>query len=178
VTEQDLGIEPLELPRSEYGTQGLWIAMGEKETALLEGEGRDLLGSLHGMEHAAIAVSPLWALCDERDLGGVSYAMQEDLGAPAVFLYDGHPGGVGISRGIFERLGDILAATAETIERCPCESGCPSCVQSPSCGDGNWPLDKKGAGMLARHLAGRWNEERKAGGGQTPAPQQTDDPRR
>jgi DEAD/DEAH box helicase domain-containing protein len=160
VTEQDLGVEPLELPAANYSTQGLWMAMGERETALIEEQGLDLLGSLHGLEHTAIAVAPLWALCDERDLGGVSYGMQVDLGAPAVFLYDGHPGGVGISRGIFERLGEVLAAAAETIEKCPCDAGCPSCVQSPSCGDGNWPLDKRGAAMLARHLAGRWFEGR------------------
>ncbi len=158
VSEQDLGVEPLSLPAENYGTQGLWIAMGEKETALLEAAGRDLMGSLHALEHSMIAVAPLWALCDERDLGGVSYAMQDDLGAPAVFLYDGHPGGVGISRGIFERLGDVLSATAETIEKCPCDAGCPSCVQSSGCGDGNWPLDKQGAAMLARHLAVRWSE--------------------
>jgi DEAD/DEAH box helicase domain-containing protein len=164
VTEQDLGVEPLSLPAENYGTQGLWMAMGEQETGLLEAAGKDLMGSLHALEHAAIAVAPLWALCDQRDLGGVSYAMQEDLGAPAVFLYDGHPGGVGISRGIFERLGDVLFATAEMIDKCPCDAGCPSCVQNSACGDGNWPLDKKGAAMLARHLAVRWFEGHGEGG--------------
>jgi DEAD/DEAH box helicase domain-containing protein len=156
VTEQDLGVEPLELPPREFDTQGLWIAMGEAEAAVLAEGGRDPLGSLHALEHALIAMTPLVVLCDQRDLGGVSYSAAPGLGGPAVFLYDGYPGGVGITEAAFARLGELLADTADMIAACPCEGGCPSCVQSPSCGDGNHPLDKAGALELARHLAGRW----------------------
>ncbi len=98
VTDQDLGVEPLDLPDQHFETQGLWIRMGERETDLLADRGRDLMGSLHALEHALIAMAPLLVLCDERDLGGVSYTALPDLGSPAVFLYDGYPGGVGIAR--------------------------------------------------------------------------------
>lgn len=158
VTEQDLGTEPLDLPAKEFETQGLWIAVGQKELFLLAQHGRDLLGSLHAVEHALIAVVPLFVLCDERDIGGASYPSAPGMGTPAIFLYDGYPGGVGIVRAAFQRLGEILAATADLIAACPCEAGCPSCIQSAGCGDGNWPLDKAGAAELAAHLAQRWHE--------------------
>lgn len=156
VTERRLGEEELDLPEQSYETQALWMVIGAEEQALLRRHGHDLLGSLHGLEHAMIAIVPLFAQCDTRDIGGVSHPQRHDVGGPAVFVYDGYPGGVGIADGAFERLGDILAAVAEMVEACPCEAGCPSCVQSPECGDDNWPLDKKGAARLARHLAERW----------------------
>jgi len=158
VTEQDLGVEPLDLPAKEFETQGLWIVIGEAELLLLSERGRDVLGSLHALEHALIAVTPLFVLCDERDIGGVSYPSAPGMGMPTIFLYDGYPGGVGIARAAFGRLGEILAAAGELVRACPCEGGCPACVQSAGCGDGNWPLDKSGAAELAERLAQRWNE--------------------
>ncbi|MGD9520277.1 MAG: Zn-binding domain-containing protein, partial [Armatimonadota bacterium] len=109
------------------------------------------------LEHALIGILPLFALCDRRDLGGVSHSCHPDVGRGALFVYDGYPGGVGISLAAFERLGLVLTAVAEALEQCPCEAGCPSCVQDSNCGDGNWPLDKRGAALLARHLARRWD---------------------
>ncbi len=158
ITERELGTEDLDLPAQSFETQALWIAVGAREVAVLAEAGRDLMGSLHALEHAVIAILPLFALCDQRDIGGVSHGTHPDVGRGALFVYDGYPGGVGIALGAFDRLGEVLSAVAETIENCPCEAGCPSCVQSTYCGDGNWPLDKAGALLLARHLAARWAE--------------------
>ncbi len=157
VSEQDLGSEVLDLPPQRFKTQGFWVAIGAQELALLLREACDLMGSLHALEHALIGILPLFALCDRRDLGGVSHSCHPDVGRGALFVYDGYPGGVGISLAAFERLGLVLTAVAEALEQCPCEAGCPSCVQDSNCGDGNWPLDKRGAALLARHLARRWD---------------------
>ncbi len=113
-----------------------------------------LLGALHAVEHAQIAVLPLIAMCDRWDIGGLSTNLHPQTGGPAIFIYDGHPGGIGITRqgyAGFERLvGDAYRLIAE----CPCESGCPSCVQSPKCGNLNEPLHKRGAlEVLSRMLA-------------------------
>lgn len=111
-------------------------------------------GSLHAAEHAAIGLLPLVASCDRGDIGGVSTAIGED-GLPTVFVYDGHPGGAGFAERGFRMAGSWLRATMEAIEACECPHGCPSCVQSPKCGNGNEPLDKPGAvRMLQVVLAG------------------------
>jgi DEAD/DEAH box helicase domain-containing protein len=162
VTEQDLGTEPLILPPQEFETQALWIGVGRQEAALLAAQGHDLLGSLHALEHALIAVLPLFALCDPRDIGGASYPLHPEVGSGAVFVYDAYPGGVGIAREAFRRGAELLTAVAEAIEGCPCEAGCPSCVQSPSCGANNQPLDKLGAARLARYVAARRAQARPA----------------
>ncbi|MBI2247147.1 MAG: DUF1998 domain-containing protein [Armatimonadetes bacterium] len=107
------------------------------------------------MEHAAIGILPLFAMCDRWDLGGVSYPMYPDLSAAAIFIYEGHPGGVGITEKGFGLLDDLMAATLAAIEACPCEAGCPSCIQSPKCGNMNEPLDKAAAILLLRGLLGR-----------------------
>lgn len=150
ITEQELGRFELELPASSYETVGLWIKPCPEDLTMLQENGHDLLGSLHALEHAMIQLLPLFALCDPHDVGGVSHSQHPDVGGPAVFLYDGYPGGVGICESAFERVEELLRATAETISTCPCEDGCPSCVQAPDCGDGNQPLDKAGAAFLAR----------------------------
>jgi len=150
--ERELGVEDLDLPTEEFETYGLWLS-GSDAAELCAADGFDLAGSLHGLEHVMISLLPLFALCDQRDVGGASEPAHADTGAPTVFIYDGYPGGVGIARTVYFRLGELLAAAAETIENCPCESGCPACVQSPFCGSGNDPLDKAGAAALARHWA-------------------------
>ena len=111
-------------------------------------------GVLHAVEHAAIGVLPLFALCDRNDIGGVSTPMHPDTGEPQVFIYDGHPGGVGIAEHGFDVIEELLSATLEAVSQCPCADGCPSCIQSPKCGNNNRPLDKHVAARLLRDLTG------------------------
>jgi DEAD/DEAH box helicase domain-containing protein len=113
-----------------------------------------LLGSLHAAEHAQIAVLPLIAMCDRWDIGGLSTNLHPQTGGPTIFVYDGHPGGIGITRLAFQRFEELCRDAHRLIAECPCRSGCPSCVQSPKCGNLNEPLSKAGArivleGMLA-----------------------------
>ena len=104
-----------------------------------------LLGTLHASEHALIAMLPLWAMCDRWDIGGLSTNLHQDTGRPTIFVYDGHPGGVGITERGFEQFEGWVADTARMVAACPCHDGCPSCVQSPKCGNLNDMLDKAGA---------------------------------
>ena len=114
-----------------------------------------LPGALHAAEHASIGLLPLIAACDRWDIGGVSTAMHPDTMLPSVFVYDGHPGGAGFAEQGYRRAAEWLGATLHTIETCECEAGCPSCVQSPKCGNGNEPLSKAGAIAVLRLLLDR-----------------------
>jgi DEAD/DEAH box helicase domain-containing protein len=111
-----------------------------------------LLGSLHAVEHAQIAVLPLIAMCDRWDIGGLSTNFHPQTGAPTIFLYDGHPGGIGITRTAFARFEELCDDARRLIAECPCASGCPSCVQSPKCGNLNEPLSKAGARVLLEQM--------------------------
>jgi DEAD/DEAH box helicase domain-containing protein len=118
-------------------------------------------GSLHAAEHAAIGLLPLVASCDRGDIGGLSTAVgPEPEGLPSVFVYDGYPGGAGFAEQGFRRAGTWLGATAGAIEACECPSGCPSCVQSPKCGNGNDPLDKAGAVRVLRLVLSALDQDR------------------
>nr|WP_281175594.1 DEAD/DEAH box helicase [Nitriliruptor alkaliphilus] len=135
----------LELPPVELRTVAVWYAVPE---AVLEAAGvrpAEVPGSLHAAEHAAIGMLPLLALCDRWDIGGLSTALHPDTGRPSVFVYDGYAGGAGLAERSYRRLAEHLWLTRGTIATCACRDGCPSCVQSPKCGNGNDPLDKAGA---------------------------------
>jgi len=110
------------------------------------------MSSLHAAEHAAISLMPLVARCDRGDIGGISIPLHPQVRSGCIFIYDGYPGGVGISARGFECLEDLLGRVLELLERCPCQEGCPSCVVSPKCGNGNRPLDKQGAAHFLRLL--------------------------
>ncbi|MGH3330071.1 MAG: DEAD/DEAH box helicase, partial [Nocardioidaceae bacterium] len=137
-----LGEEPLDLPERTLHTKAVWWTL---PPAVLEEAGlatRDLPGAAHAAEHASIGLLPLFATCDRWDIGGVSTAVHPDTGRLTVFVYDGHPGGAGFAERGFHAAAEWLIATREAIASCRCEDGCPSCVQSPKCGNGNNPLDK------------------------------------
>jgi DEAD/DEAH box helicase domain-containing protein len=143
----------LELPPVSFPTQALWF---ELDASQLESEIplEVLLGALHATEHAQIAVLPLIAMCDRWDIGGLSTNFHPQTGVPTIFIYDGHPGGIGIARTAFQRFEELCHDAHALISECPCASGCPSCVQSPKCGNLNEPLHKAGARtLLARMLA-------------------------
>jgi DEAD/DEAH box helicase domain-containing protein len=146
---------PLELPPVEFETVGLWWQVPRHFEETLRRAGEHFLGALHASEHAAISLFPLLALCDRGDIGGISYPFHPQVGCGAVFIYDGHPGGVGITARGHEDLGGLLERVLELVAGCPCETGCPSCIQSPKCGNGNRPLDKPGAMRILRLLLGR-----------------------
>ncbi len=154
-SQELLGADPLELPSSSFETVGLWWQVPRALEETLRLAGRHFLGALHASEHAGISLCPLLALCDRGDIGGISYPYQPQVGSGAVFIYDGHPGGIGIAARIFGDLPGLLSRVIELIEGCPCEEGCPSCIQSPKCGNGNRPLDKQGASRVLGLLLGR-----------------------
>ena len=148
-----LDLVALDMPEQHFATQALWYEFPEQ--ALAEDFPLDVLqGSLHAAEHGQIAVLPLIAMCDRWDIGGLSTAFHSQTGRPTIFIYDGHPGGVGITRMGFERFERLVADALRLIGECPCRSGCPSCVQSPKCGNLNEPLNKNGALELLKRLHG------------------------
>jgi DEAD/DEAH box helicase domain-containing protein len=146
-----LEIVPLELPETSFETEAIWYV---PEPEQLDGlaEMPKLLGTLHAAEHSMIALLPLWAMCDRWDIGGLSTNVHFQTGCPTVFIYDGHAGGVGITERGFEAFEGWVADTARMLEGCPCADGCPSCVQSPKCGNLNEMLDKDGALTFLRRL--------------------------
>jgi DEAD/DEAH box helicase domain-containing protein len=144
---------PLDLPETSFETEAVWFSPTPRQLEGLE-EMPKLLSSLHAAEHSLIALLPLWAMCDRWDIGGLSTNIHPQTGLPTIFVYDGHAGGVGITERGFERFEGWVEDTARMLEGCPCTSGCPSCVQSPKCGNLNDFLDKGGAlTLLGRLLA-------------------------
>jgi DEAD/DEAH box helicase domain-containing protein len=142
---------PLELPPTTFETEAVWFVPRAHQLEGLEAMPL-LLSSLHAAEHSLIALLPLWAMCDRWDIGGLSTNLHPDTLAPTVFVYDGHAGGVGIAERGFAQFEGWVADTAKLLEGCPCERGCPSCVQSPKCGNLNEFLDKGGALTLLRSM--------------------------
>lgn len=144
--------QDLDLPRRSFLTTALWFDVPPAAEQRVRREGLDFHGGLHAVEHAAIGILPLFAMCDRQDIGGLSTPHYAETGRPQIFLYDGFPGGVGISEKGFELLPELWEATLRTIEECPCETGCPSCIQSPKCGNNNEPLDKAAASIILKAL--------------------------
>jgi len=151
-TEEIIGEEPLDLPPQRFPTVALWFDLPPEVVKRVDRAQLDFAGGLHAVEHAAIAILPMFALCDRNDIGGVSTPLHPDTGRPQIFIYDAHPGGVGIAEKGFDLVEQLWQTTLEAIKECPCEEGCPSCVQSPKCGNNNKPLDKKAAQMLLEGL--------------------------
>jgi len=154
-----IDMRALELPPVSFATQALWFELPAAEVAL-GGSGPEelpleaLLGALHATEHAQIAVLPLLAMCDRWDIGGLSTNYHAQTGHPTIFIYDAHAGGIGIARTAFQRFEELCGDAQRLIGECPCTSagGCPSCVQSPKCGNLNEPLSKRGALILLERL--------------------------
>jgi DEAD/DEAH box helicase domain-containing protein len=148
-----IDFQSLDLPRTEFPTQALWYELDE----LIEAEPfppAQLLGALHALEHGQIAVLPLIAMCDRWDIGGLSTNAHPQTGGPTIFIHEGHAGGVGITRRGYDQFQRLVDDAQRLIGECPCQDGCPSCVQSPKCGNLNEPLSKRGALELLHRLRG------------------------
>ncbi len=143
-SQERLELVPVDLPATTFATEAVWFEPEPWHLGELS-EMPQLLATLHAAEHALIALLPLWAMCDRWDIGGLSTNIHPQTGGPTVFVYDGHPGGVGITERGFEQFEGWVADTASLLRGCPCADGCPSCVQSPKCGNLNDLLDKRGA---------------------------------
>ena len=152
--DKEVGVYPLDLPDVILETQALWVTLPP-----LPREARPSFesfgGALHAGEHGMIGLLPLFAMCDRADIGGLSTPVHRQSRLPTVFVYDGYPGGVGISRRGFDAFESLSRDTLGVITRCPCERGCPACIQSPKCGNWNEPLSKDGAISLLRYVLGQ-----------------------
>lgn len=151
-SQELLSVESLDLPPQSYTTSSAWIEVPTAIGQILGREDLHFMGGIHAVEHAAISLIPLLALCDRNDVGGISFTRHPQLEGGAIFFYDGYPGGVGIAERVFECIDDLLERTLNMISQCPCSEGCPSCIQSPKCGAGNKPLDKQAAILALKML--------------------------
>ncbi len=151
-TGRPLGEEPLDLPLRTLRTRAVWWTIPDSQRSSLADLGVDLPGAAHAAEHASIGLLPLFAACDRWDIGGVSADVHPATGQLTVFVYDGHDGGAGFAERGYQAAAEWLRATAEAIRSCECQAGCPSCIQSPKCGNGNEPLSKNGSVLLLESL--------------------------
>lgn len=154
-TGEIVGSEPLDLPERQLHTRATWWTLPDDVVAAATDVARDPAGAAHAAEHAAIGMLPLIASCDRWDVGGLSTVRHADTGVLTVFVHDGHPGGAGFAERGYRAVRRWLEATYQTVRECPCEHGCPSCVQSPKCGNGNEPLSKPGALRLLTLVLGQ-----------------------
>ena len=154
-TNATLEIVPLDLPPRTLPTRACWYTLTDEELLAADIEPHQVLGAVHAAEHALIGLLPLFAICDRWDVGGVSMALHPATLQPTIFVYDGYPGGAGIAELAFAGLERHIKAAAELVALCPCDGGCPSCVQSPKCGNWNEYLDKDAARRLLDVLGGR-----------------------
>ena len=150
--QQLIGRHSLDLPPQIFETEGLWFEVPAQLEQALQQQQAHFMGGIHAVEHAVIGVMPLMVLCDRNDIGGISYPFHPQLNGPAIFIYDGYPGGVGLCAEAFSRLVSLLRTALQVIRDCDCEAGCPSCVHSPKCGSGNRPIDKAAAQLVLEGL--------------------------
>lgn len=143
---------PLELPSRIFETKGLWFDINDEIKKDVLKSGLDFNGSIHALEHLLIGVFPLIAICDRRDLGGLSHPIHPDTDKPTIFIYDAYPGGIGFSKKGFDYIEKLFSYGYDVIKNCKCEEGCPSCIYSPKCGNKNKPLDKKGAILILEKI--------------------------
>jgi len=151
---ENLELVALDLPETSFQTEAVWFLPEPWQLEALE-KMPLLLSTLHAVEHSLIALLPLWAMCDRWDIGGLSTNVHFQTGRPTIFVYDGHPGGVGIAERGFLQFEGWAGDTERLLAGCPCREGCPSCVQSPKCGNLNDFLDKAGALLLLRRMLSR-----------------------
>ncbi len=149
-----MGIYPLELPPQVFETIGLWIEIEPEIKRYVEEKGLHFMGGIHAIEHAAIGIFPIFALCDRNDIGGICYPYHPQVEKSAIFIYDAYPGGVGLAQHGFNIITELLQKTLDHVKSCKCDEGCPSCIHSPKCGSGNKPLDKQGALLILECLLG------------------------
>jgi len=167
-----VGTESLNMPSQHFKTKGFWFTVPADLKGVLwerrmddkdvqeqikefpEDEVKDGLfaGGLHGAEHAIIGVMPFHVMCDRRDLGGLSASNHSSVSGPAIFIYDGFEGGIGLTEKGFELIVDIVKMALELVKKCPCSDGCPACIYSPKCGNENWPVDKKGTIFILKEV--------------------------
>jgi DEAD/DEAH box helicase domain-containing protein len=146
-----LSYDDLFLPPLTFKTEAVWFELAPHINKAVADKGFDFDGSIHAAEHALIALSPLWAMCDRNDIGGRSYPVY-DGGNSVIFIYDGYDGGIGISEKLFDIFPSLVGNTFDMVKICDCENGCPYCVYSPKCGNNNNPIDKKGALVILEEL--------------------------
>ncbi len=147
-----LGVEALDLPTLTFATRALWFSPPEGTREVIQAEGSDPDGGLHGSEHAFIAMMPLYVLCDRWDIGGVSLPVHPETARPVVFVYDGYEGGIGLSEKAYYLFEEISAHALQLVQECPCKTGCPACIFSPKCGNDNQPLDKRATVTILKSL--------------------------
>jgi len=147
-----IGMEELDLPPLRFQTEAVWFTVPDEFVTRLNLDERELAGGIHAVEHAGIAMLPVFAMCDRWDIGGVSTPFHPHTAQATIFIYDGFEGGIGIAGRGFRVAEEHLKTTLEIIETCPCKDGCPSCIQSPKCGNWNEPLDKKAAIGILREI--------------------------
>lgn len=152
LTQKLISTVSLDLPEQVIETESIWLDIEENTVKTLEHEKYHFMGAIHALEHAMIALFPLLVLCDRNDIGGISCPLHDQTEMASVFVYDGYPGGVGLSKEAFRKIDTLLLETKQTVSTCTCETGCPSCVHSPKCGSGNRPIDKKACLFLLAEI--------------------------
>ncbi len=158
-TGKSLGVVPLDLPELTFETQGIWIEIPDRVREEIESRRMHFMGGIHAMEHAAIGIMPLLVMTDRNDLGGISIPYHPQISKAAVFVYDGIPGGLGLSGQAFDRAETLMQRTFDAIAHCSCDTGCPACVHSPKCGSGNRPIDKHAALAILELIMGNTFKE-------------------
>ncbi|HAA04333.1 MAG TPA: DEAD/DEAH box helicase, partial [Syntrophobacteraceae bacterium] len=153
-TQELLDQHTLELPPQTFETVGFWLEIEDAIAQAVRNVKLHFMGGIHALEHAAISMFPLFALCDRNDIGGIAYPLHPQLEKSAVFIYDGYPGGIGLAVRGYGIIEPLLGKTRELIASCSCDQGCPACIHSPKCGAGNKPLDKAAALLILRYLLG------------------------